>query len=130
MVTLEATEGQQLTSALVRLQRLAVKGHITDLDKAVNSLCDEVVKEREASTQAITHLATAIAHHESTPSSTTAEEDPLVVRYTAEGQMRSQVIRENEALTAALVWQDKTKHFEAELLESIRFCWNCYETEQ
>lgn len=128
-------ERRTLTSALpfafgVGLQRLAVKSHIAELDKAVNSLVDDVVKEREASVQALTHLSTAIAHQESTPLSLPPQEDPLMVGYTARSQMRHQVSAENEALRTTLLWQDKTKTFEAELLESIRFCWTTWETDQ
>lgn len=126
-------ERAKLTSSLalgVDVQRLAVKAHIAELDKAVNSLVNDVVKEREASVQALTHLSTAIAHQESTPLTLPPQEDPLLVRYTAESQMRTQVAAENEALRTTLIWQEKTKHFEAELLESIRFCWTTWETEQ
>ncbi|ORY43261.1 hypothetical protein BCR35DRAFT_249442, partial [Leucosporidium creatinivorum] len=126
---LSGEEHQALAKVVQDNVRLAVKTHIAELDKAVSPLVDEVIKEREASVQALTHLSTVIAHHDSTPLSLPPQEDPLVVRYTAESQMRSQVAAENEALRTTLIWQEKTKNFEAELLESIRFCWTTWENE-
>ncbi|GAA5916560.1 hypothetical protein JCM6882_002540 [Rhodosporidiobolus microsporus] len=108
---------------------LGVKAFIADMDKAVNPLAEEVVKERETSVTALTHLATSLASFTSTPLFLPASEDPLIVRSTAELQMRHQVQKENDLLRAVLSWQEKTGEFEKEVLERCGSCWKWWAEE-
>ncbi|GAA5824182.1 hypothetical protein JCM11251_001556 [Rhodosporidiobolus azoricus] len=108
---------------------LGIKAFIADLDESVNPLAEEVLKEREASTAAITHLSTSLASFTSDPLSLPASEDPLIVRSTAELQVRKQVDRENELLRIVLAWQEKTRAFEREAMVRAGSCWKWWAEE-
>lgn len=58
------------------------------------------------------------------------EDDPLIVRATAETAMRTQVSKENELLRLSLAWQDRSKAFERTVAEEIQRCWTAWETER
>ncbi|GAA5978735.1 hypothetical protein JCM11641_006159 [Rhodosporidiobolus odoratus] len=108
----------------LRRLRVGIKAFFTDLDKQVVPLSNEVMKERENSVAILTHLATSIASFNSTPLALPSIEDPVIVRSTAELQMRHQVSKENELLRLVILWQDRTKEFEVEVLRKCRTCWN------
>ncbi|GAA5851232.1 hypothetical protein JCM8547_004175 [Rhodosporidiobolus lusitaniae] len=105
--------------------RVGIKAFIADLDSQSSPLAAEVLKEREASVAALTHLATSVASYTSTPLQVQAMEDPLIVRSVAEGQMREQVSKENELLRLVVHWQEKTREFEMDVLEKCKACWRC-----
>ncbi|GAA6027211.1 hypothetical protein JCM8097_002488 [Rhodosporidiobolus ruineniae] len=113
----------------LRRLRLGIKGFISGLDKHVNPLAEEVLKERETSIAALTHLATSVAAFDSTPLSVSAKEDPLIVKSVAESQLREQVSKENELLRLVLVWQDKAKTFEEEVLGKLQAIWKWWAEE-
>jgi hypothetical protein len=112
------------------LQHLGIKAFIADLDKHVTPLSTSVLHEREASISALTHLATSTASFASSPLAVQALEDPLIVRSTAEAQMRLQVQKENELLGVVLAWQEKTREFEQELLTRMAECWKWWAEEK
>ncbi|BGP16095.1 hypothetical protein JCM10213v2_004089 [Rhodosporidiobolus nylandii] len=108
---------------------IGIKSFIADLEKHINPLADEVVKERNASVNALTHLATSVVSYSSEPLAIPATEDPVIVRSTAEMQMRRQIVKENELLRIVLLWQDRAKEVEAEVLEKCRACWKWWAEE-
>lgn len=111
-------------------QHVGIKAFIADLDKHVGPLTAEVLKEREASLIALTHLATATASHTSNPLAVAALEDPVVVRATAELQMRGQVAKENRLLEVVLTWQERTREFEEEVLKKMASIWKIWAEEK
>ncbi|GAA6011999.1 hypothetical protein JCM10207_003454 [Rhodosporidiobolus poonsookiae] len=113
------------------LRRLhtGIKNFIADLDKHVGPLTEEVLIERETSIAAITHLSTSLALFRSAPLTVPASEDPLVVRATADAQLARQITKENELLRQVVVWQERAREFEEEVLEKCRSCWKLWAEE-
>ncbi|GJN89312.1 hypothetical protein Rhopal_002292-T1 [Rhodotorula paludigena] len=109
--------------------RIAVKSFIADLDKHVNGLAADVVKERELSVIKLKELASAVATSTAAPLTVPATSDPLIVRANAEVQMRQQVAKENELVRLTVLWQDKAKQFEIEILDKVKTCVKLWEEE-
>lgn len=82
---------------------------------------------RDTSVGSLTQLSTSIAAYKSNPLGISAEEDPFVVRAAAEMQMRELVSKENELLSLALIWQDKTAAFEKGVFDTVGLCWKTWE---
>ncbi|GAA6058101.1 hypothetical protein JCM3770_001113, partial [Rhodotorula araucariae] len=106
---------------------IGIKAFIADLDQQLNTLAVDVVKERETSVERLKHLVASVATYTAAPLNVPATEDPLILRSTAEQQMRKQVARENELLRATLTWQDMARDFEIELFDRVGACWKTWE---
>ncbi|GAA5999014.1 uncharacterized protein JCM10292_003257 [Rhodotorula paludigena] len=109
--------------------RIAVKSFIADLDKHVNGLAADVVKERELSVIKLKELASAVATSAVAPLTVPATSDPLIVRANAEVQMRQQVAKENELVRLTILWQNKAKQFEIEIFDKVKTCVKLWEEE-
>ncbi|BGP40000.1 hypothetical protein JCM10450v2_003980 [Rhodotorula kratochvilovae] len=123
---LARTANADIVEPLKRLHT-GIKGFIADLDQQLNTLAVDVVKERATSVERLKHLVSAVSTFATAPLTVPAAEDPVIVRSTAEAQMREQVARENELLRLTLLWQDKARDFEIELFDRVGACWKTWE---
>lgn len=84
----------------------------------------------ELSVIKLKELASAVATSTAAPLTVPAISDPLIVRANAEVQMRQQVAKENELVRLTVLWQDKAKQFEIEILDKVKTCVKLWEEER
>jgi hypothetical protein len=87
----------------------------------------------DTSSDVLTRLAAALASsklHAGPVSAATAPDplrDPVILRAAADGQLRSQVARENEMLASVIRWTEKTEQKEKDIWREVARCWTIWE---
>lgn len=100
--------------------RAEIKSHIVAIEKEAGSLADNVDRERQHSTNALTVLSQGIDTFENDSTAMLPQHDPFITHHQAHSQLTKQVHMENDLQRALIRFQQQQPEFEATIVKNLQ----------